>query len=107
MASASSLFDAPSSPVLPSALDWLTGTLLGSVAVTLCVIAVAFVGLRLLTGFLAVRDGLRVILGCFVLLGAPFIAAGLIDVADRSEVTSQPPASSSEPLDGQAPVVGR
>lgn len=70
--------------MLGSAGDWLTGTLLGSVAVSLCVIAVAIVGLMLMTGRLAIRDGVRVAIGCFVLLGAHVIAGGLHSAANEA-----------------------
>ncbi len=82
MAVAASLFDAPQSAPLASAADWATGKLLGDLAIGLCVIAVAFVGMMLMAGRLAVRDGLRVAIGCFVLLGAPVIAGGLRSAAD-------------------------
>ena len=85
MATRSSLFDAPASPVLPTAAEWLTGTLFGGLATGLCVIAVAFVGFRLMMGHMAIRDGLRVVIGCFVLLGAPLIALGLQRVALQPE----------------------
>lgn len=90
MAIAPSLFAPPSSAVLPSASDWVTGTLFGGLATGLCVLAVAFVGLMLMTGRLAVRDGLRVAIGCFVLLGAPLIASGLRGAADEAAVSSAP-----------------
>ena len=77
MTVASSLFDAASRPVMAEAGNWLTGTLLGDLAASLCVIAVAFAGMMLMMGRLGFRDALRVALGCFVLLGAPAIAAGL------------------------------
>lgn len=70
-----SLFIATGDPVLQSSVDWISGILLGSVAIGLCVIAVAIVGLMLLSGRLAFREGFRVVLGCFVLLGAPVIAS--------------------------------
>lgn len=60
---------------LPAAVDWLMGTLLGTVAVTLCVLAVAFVGLAMLGGRMPVRQGARVVVGCFLVLGAPIVAA--------------------------------
>jgi type IV secretory pathway VirB2 component (pilin) len=82
MSAAASLFDPPASSPLAAAAQWVTGTLLGGVAVSLCVLAIAFVGLRMMTGHLAVRDGLRVVLACFVLLGASAIAAGLRSAAD-------------------------
>ncbi len=69
------------SNALGNAANWITGTLLGSAAITLCVLAIAFVGLMMLTGRLPVREGLRVVLGCFVLLGAPVIAAGFMALA--------------------------
>lgn len=74
-----SLF-APSgvSPVEGS-VGWISDQLLSGVAVTLCVLAVAFVGLLMLTGRVPVRRGFGVALGCFVLLGAPVIASGLME----------------------------
>jgi len=84
MAIARSLFDAPPSAVLPASVDWLTGTLFGTVAITLCVLAVAFVGLVLMSGRMAIRDALRVAIACFVLLGASSIAGGLRIVADQA-----------------------
>jgi len=86
MATASSLFDAPASAPFAAASDWITGTLMGSLAVILCVIAVAFVGLLMISGRLAIRDAARVVIGCFVLLGAPVLAAGLRGVADEAVV---------------------
>jgi type IV secretory pathway VirB2 component (pilin) len=84
MATAPSLFDAPSEPVFAAAGDWLAGVMLGSIATGLCVLAVAFIGLRMMTGHLAVRDSLRIVIGCFLLLGAPLIAGGLRDAAGQS-----------------------
>ena len=75
MASLSPSLLAPSGqPVLESAGGWVNGTLLGGVAVTLCVLAVAFVGLMMLSGRFSIRRSARVVLGCFLLLGAPVIA---------------------------------
>ena len=76
--------------MLPAASDWVTGTLFGGLATGLCVLAVAFVGLMLMTGRVAIRDGLRVTIGCFVLLGAPVIASGLRGVADETAMPSSP-----------------
>lgn len=87
--SSPSLLEAPASSPFVAAADWVTGTLLGSVAVSLCVIAVAFVGLRMMTGHLSARDGLRVVIACFVLLGASTIAAGLRGAAEQAS----PPAA--------------
>lgn len=60
-----------------AALGWIEGTLLGSVATTAAVIAVAVVGLMMLTGRIDWRRGLTVILGAFILFGAATIVAGI------------------------------
>lgn len=65
-----------SEPIL-AALDWLQGTLLGNVATTAAVIAVAAVGFMMLTGRLNWRYGITVVIGCFVLFGATSIVAGI------------------------------
>ena len=90
MAGGPSLFAANTGPVLPAATEWVTGTLFGDVAIALCVIAVAFVGFMLMSGRLAIREGLRVAIGCFVLLGAPIIATGLRSAANDAAITGSP-----------------
>ncbi len=78
MTIASSLFDAPTQSPLNEASDWLLAVLIGQVAVGLCVVAIAVIGLTMLTGRLPIRRGIVVVTGCFVLLGAPIIASGLL-----------------------------
>ena len=63
--------------VLVSAVRWLQGTLLGTVATVVAVIAIASVGLMMLTGRINWRYGLTVIIGCFILFGAASIVAGI------------------------------
>ena len=70
----------PAKPV-ESSLGWIENVLFGQVALTLCVIAVAFIGALMLTGRLPVKRGMMVVIGCFVLLGAPLIAAGVMGAA--------------------------
>ena len=65
---APSLLEPSGTSPITQMIDWFTGTLLGSLAVSLCVIAIAIVGLTMLTGRLSVRDGARVVIGCFILL---------------------------------------
>lgn len=67
---------AGSGPVV-GALHWLEGTLLGTVATVVAVIAVASVGFLMLTGRMNWRYGATVILGCFILFGAASIVAGI------------------------------
>jgi type IV secretory pathway VirB2 component (pilin) len=72
-----SLADPPGSSVLLAAVSWLEGTMLGTVAATAAILAIAAIGAMMLTGRLAVRQGLSAVLGCFVLFGASSIAAGI------------------------------
>ena len=65
-----------SGPIV-GAVNWLQGTLMGTVATVAAVIAVASVGFMMLTGRMDWRRGATVILGCFVLFGAASIVAGI------------------------------
>ena len=71
---------AGSGPIL-SAVNWLQGTLLGTVATVIAVIAVASVGFMMLTGRINWRHGAVVILGCFILFGAASIVGGIQSTA--------------------------
>jgi type IV secretion system protein VirB2 len=76
-----SLTDPAGSGVLVSAVQWMQGTLLGTVATVVAVIAVAVVGFMMLTGRINWRYGATVILGCFILFGAASIVAGIQSTA--------------------------
>jgi type IV secretion system protein VirB2 len=69
--------DPEGSGAIVSALHWIQGTLLGTAATVVAVIAVAFCGYMMLTGRLNWRHGAAVILGCFILFGATSIVAGI------------------------------
>jgi type IV secretion system protein VirB2 len=71
---------AGSSPLL-AALEWVQGTLLGNIATTAAVIAVAIVGFMMLTGRIEWRRGLTVVIGCFIIFGAVAIVAGIRSMA--------------------------
>lgn len=73
--------DPAGSGVLVSAVDWLQGTLLGTIATVAAVIAVAAVGFMMLTGRINWRYGVTVVLGCFILFGAASIVAGIHSTA--------------------------
>jgi type IV secretion system protein VirB2 len=75
------LGDPAGSGVLVSAVQWLQGTLLGTIATVVAVIAVAAVGFMMLTGRINWRYGATVILGCFILFGAASIVAGIQSTA--------------------------
>lgn len=69
------------SGVLVGAVTWMQNTLLGTVATTVAVMAVAMVGFMMLTGRMNWRYGATVIIGCFILFGAASIVGGIQAVA--------------------------
>ncbi len=71
----------PGSGPINNALGWIQGTLLGNLATTAAVIAVAACGFMMLTGRMNWRFGATVIMGCFVLFGATAIVAGIQSAA--------------------------
>jgi type IV secretion system protein VirB2 len=75
------LTDPQGSGPIVSAAQWLQGTLLGTVATVLAVIAIASVGFMMLTGRMDWRRGGVVILGCFILFGAVSIVSGIRSTA--------------------------
>jgi type IV secretion system protein VirB2 len=76
-----SLSDPQGSGVIVSAVRWLEGTLLGTIATVVAIIAVASVGFMMLTGRINWRYGATVIVGCFILFGAASIVAGIQSTA--------------------------
>lgn len=73
--------DPAGSGPINAALLWLQGTLLGTVATTVAVIAVAAIGFMMLTGRMNWRFGATVIIGVFILFGATTIVAGIQSTA--------------------------
>lgn len=96
------------------AVQWLEGTVLGTVATTVAVIAVATVGFLALSGRIDIRRALTVVLGCFILFGSSSIAAGLESLiredgtpparVARAEVS--PPAALPQRPAGYDPYAG-
>lgn len=76
--------DPQGSSVIVNAMRWMQGTLLGTVATVVAVIAIASVGFLMLTGRINWRHGGVVILGCFILFGAASIVAGIQSAATMS-----------------------
>ena len=89
-----------SDPSGPSALDawvrWLEAGLLGSVATSVAILAVAWLGLMLLQGRLHARRGLTTIVGAFVLFGAAQIATGLRFLGNDRAIAESRPVSPAE-----------
>src|SRR6478736_7848815 len=71
---------AGSGPIV-AALGWMQGTLLGTVATAVAVMAVAAVGFMMLTGRMNWRFGATVIIGCFILFGTGAIVSGIQSAA--------------------------
>ncbi|MGH2361649.1 MAG: TrbC/VirB2 family protein [bacterium] len=85
---------------ITSAVGWIEAVLLGPVATAVGVIAIASVGFAMLTGRLDVRQAARVIIGCFILFGAPQmvreLTAALAGTNPHSAASTPP--SEPEPL---------
>ena len=73
--------DPQGSAPINNAVLWLQGTLLGTVATTVAVMAVAAIGFMMLTGRMNWRFGATVIVGVFILFGATTIVAGIQSAA--------------------------
>lgn len=73
--------DPAGSGPINAALGWMQGTLLGSVATAVAVMAVAAVGFGMLTGRMNWRFGASVIIGIFIIFGAASIVAGIQSAA--------------------------
>lgn len=81
---------------LASAVQWLADLLTGRIGTAVAVIAIAWLGINMLQGRLALRDGTRVLIGCFILFGAPVITQGLLQSTEGHRVQR---ASSFSPVD--------
>ncbi len=69
--------DAGGSSPLLGALQWIQHSMLGPIATSAAVIAVAAVGFMMLTGRIEWRRGLTVVIGCFIIFGAVAIVEGI------------------------------
>lgn len=84
---------------LRGATAWLNSLLADSLMITICSIAIAVLGVAMLTGRFEVRRGASLVVGCFVVLGASTIAAGLVGrsstlvAAFEAPITPSPPAT--------------
>ena len=71
-----------SNPIL-GAVTWIKDALMGPVATTVAVVAVAMVGFMMLTGRMNWKHGAVVILGLFILFGAPHIVDSIQSAVGR------------------------
>lgn len=84
------------SNAIVEAVHWIDNALLGPIATSLAVIAVALLGFAMLMGRINIRRALSVVVGCFLIFGARGIAEGL-----RSFGVNAPPPIAA----GPAPLV--
>ncbi|MFA6112796.1 MAG: TrbC/VirB2 family protein [Sphingomonas sp.] len=82
---------------------WVRDALLGTVATSVAVICVAAIGYEFLAGRVPVRRTVTILLGCFVLLGAPHIAAALSALAMREPSSALVGRESAVPLSVMSP----
>ena len=108
---ATSLSDPIGTQPILDAVAWGQGALLGTVATTVAVIAISVVGVRMLTGHIDIKRGVTTIGGCFILFGAPTIAAGLqnvgsdaVPIQDSTFQVAQAPLLATVPPNSIAPV---
>ena len=71
----SAAFAQQSGDPITTALVWMQSILLGPIATTVAVMAVAGVGFMMLTGRMNWRYGATVIIGVFIIFGAPRLVA--------------------------------
>ena len=95
---------------LVGAAHWVEQLLTGTVATTVAVIAVAWLGYLTLSGRIDLRRALATLLGCFVLFGAPVIAQGLMRLSEvsggpSSSVEAAPAVSFPTPLASVSPAI--
>jgi type IV secretory pathway VirB2 component (pilin) len=102
-----SLIDPPAESALVAGLKWVEATALGNAATAIAVVAVAAIGMLMLSGRLELRRGLTVVLGCFILFGASSIAAALTGFGGENAVPHRHSTSDGNPLSSRLqPPVG-
>lgn len=97
-----------------NSVSWIVDLLTGAGAQIMAVLAVASIGLLMLTGRLALRRAVVTIIGCFIVFGAAGIAEALNSLADNGQaadatgeqayvyIPTQPPEPDLDPYSGAA-----
>lgn len=83
--------DPASSSSIVAGVTWIEHALLGTAATAIAAICIAGLGFTFLTGRVPARRAVTVTIGCFILFGAPSIAAGLSALVRR-----EPPSALME-----------
>jgi type IV secretory pathway VirB2 component (pilin) len=95
-----SLSDPPAGSPVAEGIFWMQSAALGTASTVVAVIAVAAVGLLMLSGRLELRRGLAVVAGCFILFGASAIAAALTGSGGELKEENRPQPGESNRLRG-------
>ena len=109
MIALASLSDPPAQSVITPAALWLESLMFGTIASIIAALAIASIGLAMLTGRIPTRRGLAIILGCFILFGAKSVADGMKAAlpgaasTQRAEVPP-PPTYVKPPIQQPAPA---
>lgn len=92
-----SLTDPPAENLISEGVAWIQDAALGSAATIVAVVAVAAIGLFMLSGRLELRRGITVVIGCFILFGAGSIAAALTGLVGGDPMSTPSSQSAAPP----------
>lgn len=98
---ATSLTDPPADSPIADGVTWVQGVALGTTATAIAVLAIAGIGLLMLSGRLELRRGVTVVIGCFILFGVSGVAATLTGLSGIDTQSNPPAPSNSGPLSSQ------
>lgn len=82
-------FESGNQGAIASAVTWLQTLIAGNLATIVAILAVAWVGFLMLHGRIDLRRAFQVVLGCFILFGAPIIARGILAGLDQSSMATR------------------
>lgn len=97
---APSLTDPPADSPIADGVLWVQGVALGTTATAITAIAIAAIGLLMLSGRLGLRRGIAVVAGCFILFGASAIATALTGFGSGLKEDDRPPPADTGHLRG-------
>ena len=83
-----------------AALSWMCELLSGTAATAVAIIAVALIGVRMLSGMTALQRGTTAILGCFVVFSASTIAQEIVATTTLPTMVSEV-AIADDPMPAQ------
>jgi type IV secretory pathway VirB2 component (pilin) len=95
------LTDPPAHSPIADGVTWVQGVALGTTATAIAILAIAGIGLLMLSGRLELRRGVTVVIGCFILFGVSGVAATLTGLSGINTQSNPPAPSNSGPLSNQ------